>query len=177
MTPFRLRLANSEDLPALKALMARAIRELQAPFLSPAQIEASFDYMGLDTQLVRDQTYFAVEDETGLIGCGGWSRRRTLFGADTTAGRDESLLDPATEPARVRAMYTHPDHARRGVGRAILSACEEAARAEGFSRLELMGTLSGAPLYRAAGFAVLEEVTLRSAAGVETGMLRMGKAL
>src|SRR5208282_3012169 len=99
--------------------------------------------MGLDTQLVADRTYFLVEEDGRLAGCGGWSRRATLYGGDhSTALRDEALLDPAGDAARVRAMYTHPDFARRGVGRLILGLCEAAAAAEGFGRVQLMATLS-----------------------------------
>ena len=108
------RLATSAELPELKALMDASIRTLVGAYLDPARVEASFDFMGVDTQLIEDGTYFVVECENRIAGCGGWSRRATLFGGDHTRGRDARLLDPATEPARVRAMYTHPDFARRG---------------------------------------------------------------
>src|SRR6185437_6428237 len=127
--------------------MAAAIVELQRAFLTPAQIVASRTIMGLDRQLIADATYFVVEADGRLAGCGGWSRRATLYGGDHSPGRDAALLDPASDPARVRAMYTHPELVRRGVGRLILQLCEAAARAEGFTRLELMATLSGRPLY------------------------------
>ena len=112
--------------------------------------------MGLDTTLIADRTYFVVEADGELAGCGGWSRRATLYGGDHTAGRDAALLDPAADAARVRAMYTHPDHVRRGVGSLILELCEAAAAAEGFRRLELAATLSGEPLYRRHGFVETE---------------------
>src|SRR5688572_14195470 len=127
--------------------MDAAIAELQRGFLDPAQIESSRMIMGLDRQLIADGTYFVVEAGDRIAGCGGWSRRATLYGGDHTPGRDTALLDPATEAARVRAMYTHPDFARRGVGRLILTLCEAAARADGFRRVELMATLSGRALY------------------------------
>ncbi len=146
------RLARREDLPALRALMTLAIDRLQRDFLSDEQVAASHGFMGLDTQLVEDGTYFMVERDGALAGCGGWSRRATPFGHDSSPGRDNRLLDPATEPARVRAMYTHPDHVRQGVGRHILRLCEAAAAREGFSRLELTATMAGVPLYRACGF-------------------------
>src|SRR5262245_7119573 len=136
--------------------MAASITELQRPFLDDAQIASSRTIMGLDTQLVDDGTYFIVEAEGGLAGCGGWSRRATLYGGDRSPGRDDALLDPATDAARVRAMYTHPRHTRRGVGRLILSLCEEMARSEGYRRVELMSTLAGEPLYRACGYEPLE---------------------
>src|SRR5277367_6963892 len=115
-----LRLALEADLPALDALMHASIAELQTPFLSPEEVAASFSIMGLDSQLVADRTYFVVEMGDAIAGCGGWSRRATLFGGDHSANRDAALLDPATDAARVRAMYTHPGFARRGIGRMIL---------------------------------------------------------
>src|SRR5690606_11051046 len=140
------RLARRDDLDALRALMDAAIGELQKPFLDDAQIASSRAIMGLDTQLIDDGTYFIIEADGELAGCGGWSRRATLYGSDLTPGRSPALLDPATDAARVRAMYTHPRFARRGVGRLILTLCEEAARAESFTRAELMATLAGEPL-------------------------------
>ena len=116
----RLRLADERDTAALRVLMNLAIRRLQSAFLTPEQVTASYSIMGLDTQLIADRTYFVVEAGADLAGCGGWSRRATLFGGDHSADRDAALLDPLTTPARVRAMYTHPDFARRGVGRMIL---------------------------------------------------------
>src|SRR5262245_50786592 len=127
--------------------MDAAISELQKPFLDNAQIQSSRTFMGLDTQLIDDGTYFIVEILGQIAGCGGWSRRVTLYGGDQTPGRSAVLLNPAKEAARVRAMYTHPLHTRKGVGRLILSLCERAARSEGFTRAELMATMAGEPLY------------------------------
>src|SRR5207245_2510485 len=146
---FALRLATPADMLVLRALMQEAIEELQQPFLSPGEIEASREVMGLDTQLIADRTYFVAEHQGLPVGCGGWSRRATLFGGDHSAGRDAALLDPAREPARVRAMYTRPGWERRGIGRRILDACEATAAAEGFTACELAATLAGEPLYRA----------------------------
>ena len=174
--PLTSRLATHEDVPLLIPLMQAAIAELQKGFLDPAQIESSRAIMGLDTQLIDDGTYFVVELDGQLAGCGGWSRRATLYGGNHTAGRDAALLDPATDPARVRAMYTAPAFARRGVGRLILQLCESAAAAEGFGELELMGTLSGRPLYEAAGFTVIEEVQDASG-GAAVPLVRMRKTL
>src|SRR5262245_41444398 len=112
-TGFSHRLAIRADLPALEALMTMAIRQLVGAYLDAVRVEASFEIMGVDTQLIDDGTYFAIEHERHMVGCGGWSRRATLFGGDHFATRDARLLDPATEPARVRAMYTHPDFARQ----------------------------------------------------------------
>lgn len=133
--------------------------------------------MGLDTQLISDGTYFAVEEQEQIIGCGGWSRRATLFGGDHSAGRSATLLDPRTEPARVRAMYTHPDHVRRGIGRAVLDACEAAAAAEGFTRVQLAATLAGEPLYRACGYDAVEHFSAVTSSGVVVPLLRMEKPI
>jgi GNAT superfamily N-acetyltransferase len=172
------RLATETDLRALKELMGRAIAELQRGFLSPAEIAASHAVMGLDTQLVADRTYFLVEADGRLAGCGGWSRRATLYGGDhSTALRDAALLDPAKDAARVRAMYTDPGFARRGVGRLILALCEAAAAAEGFSRVQLMATLSGEPLYRACGYQEIERTASAPVDGVRVPLVLMGKEL
>jgi len=176
VTGLTSRLAGPDDIPALEAVMAASIAELQRGFLTPAQIEASRMIMGLDRQLVADGTYFVVEAAGRIAGCGGWSRRATLYGGDHTPGRDAALLNPAVDAARVRAMYTHPDFARRGVGRLILELCEAAARAEGFSRLELMGTMSGRPLYESYGFIAIEEV-VDDRGGAPVPLTRMGKAI
>ncbi len=160
MTTLSFRVAATADLDALRAIMDAAIGQLQLGFLSADQIESSRAVMGLDQQLVTDGTYFIAEMDQAIAGCGGWSRRATLYGGDHSAGlREPRLLDPATEPARIRAMYTHPAFARRGVGRALLAHCEAAARAEGFASCELMGTMAGVPLYLAAGYRVLEDIT------------------
>ena len=172
-----IRTATEADLPALRDLMALSIAELQKAFLTPEQVKASFDIMGLDTQLVADRTYLVVEADGALAGCGGWSRRATLFGGDHTAGRDAALLDPATEAARIRAMYTHPDFARRGVGRLIIETCETAAAAEGFARCEMAATLAGEPLYRACGYEVIEPFDGVTSTGMTVPLKRMGKRL
>ena len=170
------RLAVVADLPQLEAVMEAAIAELQHGFLTPDQIRSSRMIMGLDRQLVADRTYFVVEAQGRIAGCGGWSRRATLYGGDHTPGRDAALLDPLHQAARVRAMYTHPQFARRGVGRLILRLCEAAAAAEGFSRLELMGTLSGVPLYRSYGFQAIEQIA-DARGGAAVPLVRMGKEI
>lgn len=172
-----LRTATAADAPALRVLMDRAIRRLLEPFLAPKAVEASFEIMGLDTQLLADATYYVVEIDGRLAASGGWSRRATLFGGDHTTGRSSALLDPATEPARVRAMYTDPDFARRGLGRAILEACEAAARAEGFRAAELAATLGGLPLYRACGYREVEPFEVETSGGVRVPLVRMVKPL
>jgi GNAT superfamily N-acetyltransferase len=172
----RPRLARPDDIAQLTALMAAAIAELQRPFLDPAQIAASWALMGLDRQLIEDRTYFVIEQAGALAGCGGWSRRATLYGGDHSPGRDAALLDPARDAARVRAMYTHPAYARRGVGRLILTLCEDAARAEGFGRAELVATLAGLPLYAACGYRARERF-VDERGGAPVPLVRMTKPL
>lgn len=175
--PLSHRLATPTDMPALKALMDRAILELLPAFLTPDQVTASQEVMGLDTQLIADGTYFVIELDGQIAGCGGWSRRATLFGGDHTGGRDAALVDPATEPARVRAMYTHPDFTRRGVGRLILELCESAARAEGFKTAQMAATMAGEPLYAACGYHRIEPFEADTSIGVKVPLVRMGKDL
>ena len=172
----RHRLATSADLDELRRLMNAAIGELQKPFLKAEQIESSRTIMGLDSLLIEDKTYFVVETATVMAGCGGWSRRATLYGGDQTPGRSPALLDPKREPARIRAMYTHPDHVRKGVGRLVLRLCEEGARAEGFRRIDLMATLAGVPLYAACGYESVERLE-DSRGGVAVPLMRMKKDL
>ena len=176
MPEFTSRLAVTADVPALTVLMDASIAELQRAFLDDDEIASSRAIMGIDTQLIDDGTYFVVESDDDIAGCGGWSRRATLYGGNQTPGRDSNLLDPMVDPARVRAMYTHPGYARRGVGRLILSLCEAAAASEGFTRLELMSTLSGEPLYTAYGFRPLERL-LDATGGAPVPLVRMEKAI
>ena len=168
------RLARQDDLEAIAALMDAAISTLQAPFLDAQQVESSRAIMGLDTQLIEDGTYFVVEEEGELVGCGGWSDRVTLYGGDQSSGRDASLLDPEKDAARIRAMYTHPAYTRKGIGTLVLSLCEEAARSRGFRKAELMSTLAGEALYRARGYEVIELLE-DDRGGVPVPLLRMGK--
>jgi GNAT superfamily N-acetyltransferase len=172
-----LRTACAADLPALQPLVERAIAELLAPFLSAEQLRASFEIMGLDTQLVADRTYFVAEFDGALAGCGGWSRRGTHFGGDHSPGRDARSLDPAHESARVRAMYTHPAFARRGIGRAVLNHCEQGARAAGFSSVELIATLAGVPLYAASGYHEVNRLAEITPSGIPVPLVEMRKQL
>jgi len=174
MPELRSRLAVMADVPALTALMDAAISELQRGFLDDAQIDSSRAIMGIDTQLIVDGTYFVVEIDGEIAGCGGWGRRAPLYGSDPPPGRDGQLLDPAVDAARVRAMYTHPRFARRGVGRVVLSLCERAAAQAGFTRLELVSTLSGEPLYTAYGFEPVERL-VDSTGGAPVPIIRMQK--
>ena len=169
--------ATLEHLPELRQLMEQSIRRLVGAYLDEAHVEASFEIMGVDTALIDDGTYFVVEGAGRIVGCGGWSRRATLFGGDHSRGRDARLLDPRSEPARVRAMYTHPDFARRGIGRLVLSLCEAAAREEGFRSLELVATVAGEPLYLACGFSVIERIDVPTSKGVTVPCARMTKLM
>lgn len=170
------RTAAADDVPALRRIMDAAIAELQRPYLTEEQIASSRAIMGIDTQLIEDGTYYVVESDGQLAGCGGWSRRATLYGQDTTPGRDAHLLDPTIDAARVRAMYTHPAFTRQGVGRLILTTSEQAAAAEGFTRLELMSTLSGEALYTAYGFRPVERVE-DATGGAAVPLIKMVKPI
>lgn len=175
---FSHRIAVPADIPALHVVMNRAIEQLQAGFLNPAQVAASHKVMGLDSQLVADGTYFVVEEGSRIAGCGGWSFRATLFGGDESViTREPARLDPARDAAKVRAMYTDPDFARRGVGSLVLELCETAARAAGFRRVELMGTAAGVPLYESCGYRAAEALQHYQVDGVEVPLLRMEKSL
>jgi GNAT superfamily N-acetyltransferase len=149
-----LRKATTADIPALDALIARSARGLSIGDYSPAQIEGALrGAFGVDSQLLADETYFVVEDLGEMVGCGGWSFRSTLFGGDAHADRDSSILDPKTQPAKIRAFFVDPGHARRGIGSQLLAHCESQARAYGYREVELMATLPGARLYAARGYA------------------------
>jgi GNAT superfamily N-acetyltransferase len=180
---FTLRLADEEDIPALHALIEASVRGLQAEDYTPAQIEGALGtVLGLDTQLIKDRTYFVAEtlDENSnehkfLAGCGGWSKRKTLFGADRGPGREPELLDPAADAAKVRAIFVHPDFARRGLGSLILATVEEAARLAGFKRYEMGSTLTGVPLYRLKGYVEVETIAVPLKNGEKLPVVRMVK--
>ena len=173
---FSIRLARDEDIPALERLIPLSVRELQAATYSRAQMEAALGpVFGVDRQLIRDGTYFVVEDGDLIVGCGGWSRRQAVFGGDRERQGEDAALDPAREPARIRAFFVHPDWARRGIGRLILTRCEEAICAAGFREAVLVATLAGEPLYAANGFAVIERYEVPLAGGVMLPVVRMGK--
>jgi GNAT superfamily N-acetyltransferase len=165
------------DVPALTELMDAAIGELQRGFLDEEQIAASRAIMGIDTQLIEDGTYFVVECDGALAGCGGWSRRATLYGSDAQPGRRSDLLDPARDPARIRAFFVHPRWARRGIGRAILERCESEARAGGFRSAALLSTLPGHAFYRTLGYSGDERVAHDLPGGVQIDFIPMSKPL
>jgi GNAT superfamily N-acetyltransferase len=179
----QLRLATSADVPALRNLIDLSVRKLQSRDYSPAQIELALKLVyGVDTQLIADGTYFAVEASVAsgsasvLAGCGGWSKRKTLYGGDAWSHREDDLLDPARDAAKIRAFFVHPDWARRGIGTLILDACEAAARAAGFRRCEMGATLTGVPFYRAKGYTELEHLEVPLAAGESLPIVRMAKS-
>ena len=172
----RLRKASSADIPTLTALIDASVRGLQAGDYTADQIDGALRTVyGVDTQLIADGTYFAVETEGTIVGCGGWSRRRTLYGGDQCSGREDALLDPAEEAAKIRAFFVHPDWARRGIGGIILEACEAAARSAGFTRLEMGATLTGVPFYRAKGYETAGEVSVPLGDGTAMPIVRMTK--
>jgi GNAT superfamily N-acetyltransferase len=149
----KLRNATAADTAALTELIARSARGLSGQDYRPAQIEGALQgAFGVDSQLLADETYFVVEDQGRIVGCGGWSFRSTLFGGDARAGRDSSILDPKTQAAKIRAFFVDPAHARRGIGSLLLEHCERQARAHGYARVELMATLPGVKLYAARGY-------------------------
>ena len=152
MYEFTHRIATFNDIPAIEKLMEQSINLLLGPLLTKDQLEASFDSMGLDDQLIKDKTYFMIFSKDIFIGCGGWSNRETLFGGNHTPNRDKKFLNPKTDSARIRAMYTHPNWIRKGVGSLVITLGENAALESGFKKCELMATLSGELLYEAKGY-------------------------
>jgi GNAT superfamily N-acetyltransferase len=177
--PVTLRLATSADIPALQALITTSARGLSSGFYTPAQTDAAITHVfGVDTQLIADGTYFVIDGTDAALpspaAAGGWSARRTLFGGDQMKSETDPRLDPATEPARIRAFFVHPQWARRGLARQLYAACAQAAWDAGFRAFELMATAPGEPLYAALGFTVLEEVTVALPGGVAVPFRRMG---
>jgi GNAT superfamily N-acetyltransferase len=176
--PITIRAARLEEVPALNALIEASARSLSSGFYTPQQIEAAIRFVfGVDTSLVGDGTYFVAECEGVTAGCGGWSRRRALYGGDQRRVGETTFLDPASEAARIRAFFVAPSWARRGVGSVLLDACESAAREAGFRTLELMATLPGVPLYAARGFEEVESVIDTLPDGTPLPFVRMRRSL
>ena len=172
------RLATIADVPALQELIELSARSLSVGFYTPAQIDAAVKHIfGVDTQLIADGTYYLIPSATGPVAAGGWSARRTLYGGDQMKSADDPMLDPATDAARIRAFFVHPDWARRGLARQISLACAQAAYAAGFRQFELMATLPGEPLYRALGFSAVEHLTTTVADSVEIPFIRMTRPI
>ena len=173
-----IRKARMDEREAIKELIAESARRLSREHYDDAQIEAAIaTVFGVDTDLIEDGTYFVVEISGELAGCGGWSRRKTLFGGDQYSSRDADYLDPASEPAKIRAFFIHPDHARKGIARALLARCEEEARAHGFRELELMATLPGVEFYKSCGFSERGTFALDVADGVKLELVPMRKQI
>jgi GNAT superfamily N-acetyltransferase len=173
-----LRKATRADIPALNALIARSARGLSAGEYRPQQIEGALrGAFGVDSQLLKDETYFVVEDAGPIVGCGGWSFRSTLFGGDARAERDSSILDPKTQAAKIRAFFVDPNHARRGIGSLLLEHCESQARAHGYAEVELMATLPGAKLYAARGYIGAPMVRFDVGSGESIEFIPMRKSL
>lgn len=182
---FRLRIANPDDIPALNALIETSVRTLQAGDYTPAQMEGALGtVLGVDTQLIADQTYFVLEAHDlnanalpQIAGCGGWSKRKTLFGADRGPGREPELLSPATDAAKIRAIFVHPEFARQGLGSFILEHVEGEAKSAGFRRFEMGSTLTGVPLYRKKGYVEVERIAVPLENGEVLPVMKMVKTL
>jgi GNAT superfamily N-acetyltransferase len=176
--PLSLRRATLADIAALEILIRDSVRGLQRSDYAPEQIEAAIGTIyGTDKQMIADGTFFVVEHQERIVACGGWSRRRTAFGSDSSPVKDDSLLDPATEPAKIRGFFVHPDFARRGIGTRILRACESEAQAAGFRSFELTSTLTGVPLYRRSGYLECERLILALPDGSPYTAVRMRREL
>jgi GNAT superfamily N-acetyltransferase len=180
----QIRVAVAADIAVLQTLIETSVRGLQARDYTPAQLEGALQSVyGVDSQLISDGTYFAAETIAGIpqrlliVGCGGWSKRKTLYGGDHWTGRHDTLLDPTHDAAKIRAFFIHPEWARRGIGTLILDACEAAAQAAGFSRLEMGATLTGVPFYRARGYVDLEHLTVPLGNGESLPIVRMAKSV
>jgi GNAT superfamily N-acetyltransferase len=173
-----VRTGTFADIPQIEALIARSARGLSADDYRPSQVEGALrGAFGVDTQLLADQTYFVAEEDGRLVGCGGWSFRSTLFGSDARSDRDSSMLDPRTQPAKIRAFFVDPDNARRGIGSLLLIRCEQEALAQGFSRVELMATLPGVKLYAARGYVGADMVHFEVGLGETIQFIPMRKTL
>ena len=171
-----LRLAVPDDVPILRELIDKSVRGLQTQDYTPAQIEGALKTVfGVDSQLIADGTYIVAEAESMLVGCGGWSKRKTLYGSDHWTGREDALLDPHCDAAKIRAFFIHPDWARRGVGSMILQACEDAARAAGFTRYEMGATLTGAKLFGVKGYVAVKPISIPLVNGEVLPVIHMEK--
>jgi len=176
---YSIRKAALSDRSAIQNLIAASARGLSRAHYDDSQIEAAVsEVFGVDTDLIDDESYFVAETDSGqLAGCGGWSRRRNLYGGDQFENRNSEMLDPRVEPARIRAFFVHPDFARHGIGRAMLAHCESDAAAHGFSSLELMSTLPGIALYEACGYRQAETFELELGQAIKLPLVRMYKTL
>jgi len=177
-TRWQPRLAREDDIPALEVLIPVSVRALQASHYSLAQMEAALGpVFGVDRQLIRDRTYFVAEQDGAIVGCGGWSRRRSLYGGDNGRTSVDEMLDPQLDAARVRAFFVHPAWARRGIGRSIMVACEQAIEESGFHTVDIVATLAGEPLYASFGYTVVERYEIPMASGLGLPVVRMTKSM
>jgi GNAT superfamily N-acetyltransferase len=175
---WKLRFAREEDIPTLEILIPLSARALQATHYTPAQIEAALGpVFGVDSQLIRDGTYFVAEQQNQIAGCGGWSRRKSMLGGDRGRPGEHALLDPKRDPARIRAFFVHPSFARRGIGRNLVLACEAAIRRAGFASAELVATLTGETLYAACGYTAGERYEVPMSGGLTMPGVRMSSRL
>ena len=173
---WRPRLAREDDISALETLIPISVRALQAHQYSPAQMEAALGpIFGVDRQLIRDGTYFVVECDGQIVGCGGWSKRDSLFGGDSGRSGENALLNPECDSARIRAFFVHPEWARRGIGRGILAACESAIQAAGFHSAELVATLAGERFYAPFSYSAAERYEIPMSADLTLPVVRMTK--
>jgi GNAT superfamily N-acetyltransferase len=186
--PLRIRLATPQDIPVLRELIHASVRGLQARDYTPAQLDCALKTVyDVDSQLIADGTYLVAERtsdlpaekssqrETLIVGCGGWSKRKTLYGGDIWANREDTLLDPRKSPAKIRAFFVHPNWARHGIGSMILESCESAAKRAGFARLEMGATLTGVPFYRSKGYVAVENLEVPLQEGLMLQIVRMAK--
>jgi GNAT superfamily N-acetyltransferase len=174
--PIKTRLATFEDIPELNEMIALSVRGLSTDYYTPNQIESAIKYVfGVDTQLVNDGTYYIAQIDNTVVGCGGWSKRNTLYGGDQHKEVEDPLLDPKQDAARIRAFFVHPDYARQGIGRHIINICEAAAKSNGFHSFELGATLPGVPLYEAMGYEAIERIDALLPDGELLGIVKMKK--
>ena len=170
------RLARDQDVPALAELIPMSSRILQAPYYSTAQIEAALGpIFAVDHQLIRDETYFVIEHDSTIIGCGGWSKRKSLYGGDSERPNEDDMLNPKSDAARIRAFFVHPAWSRRGIGKSILYACEDAIVSAQFLKADLVATLAGEPLYAAHGYSVIERYEIPMVNSLSLPVVRMSK--
>jgi N-acetylglutamate synthase-like GNAT family acetyltransferase len=175
---FVVRLATEQDVPSLKQLIPESARALSEGYYTERQTESAIEHIfGVDSQLIADGTYYVVTEEDQIVGCGGWSKRKTLYGGDQMKGDDDDLLDPTQDAAKIRAFFVHPNWARKGIGRRLIEVCEQTARANGFRTMEMGATLPGEPLYAAMGYTVTERFDFAMPDGVTLPLALMVKSL
>jgi N-acetylglutamate synthase-like GNAT family acetyltransferase len=175
--PITYRPATTDDIPALEALIPLSVRALQAPYYTAVQMEAALGTVfGVDSQLIRDGTYFLAEEDGRIVACGGWSKRKTSYGGDAAKTSEDTLRDPETEPAMIRAFFVHPDYTRQGIGRHFIKLCEAAIIQAGFKSIEIVATLAGEPLYTACGYKSIDRLNIPLPSGEFLAVVRMSSS-